>query len=359
VSLEPDRRDASVPPAHFPELILNHISTCVVTADDERRASFANKVALDLLRLPALLGRDVVEIFGGSAEIAAALADVPVGGEKRIDFFLNRPDGPAVEMGMTIVRARPDAPRGLAFAFLFRDLADLHQVEMEMRRVERLSVLGKMVSGLSHELRNPLTGLQFLAEALLNELPEDDPRYEYASRMPPLVARIEGLIQSCLQFSEPRPADKRIVSAGSLGEALRSPPAGRRRAWPTVEIRSALPAVDVDTGQIVECVLALIENALEATSDAARVSVCVRLDSTPGLLPGSPHVVRIDVTDQGPGVPLESLAMVCDPFYTTKAKGTGLGLAIAHTLIGRNGGRLLIQSTPGVGSIFSVVLPTL
>ena len=347
-----------VPPEHFSELVLDHLSTCVVTAGHDRRATFANKVARKMLQADdALLGRDVVELFGGNAELAAALVEVPIGGERRLEFFLPRVDGPPIEMGMTLVRARPDAPRDLAFALLFRDLADLRQIEMEMRRVERLSALGKMIAGLTHEIRNPLTGLQFLAEALLGEVPEEDPRRGYAVRIQTLVRRIADLIQSCLQFSEPRPAEKTRVPAERLAQAVRDGIGRTRRGRPTVEADADLPAIDVDVDQIVEAVLALVENALDATGDPARVRVWLRTDSTPGLVDQAELVLRIDVVDDGVGVPHEQVGLICDPFYTTKEKGTGLGLSIAHTLIRRNGGRMLIRTTPGAGSVFSIVLP--
>jgi signal transduction histidine kinase len=345
-------------PAPFSELILDHISTCVVTVDRHRRATFANKVARDLLRHAApIVGRDVVAVFDGNAELAAALGEMPIGGERRLDFFLSRADGPPIEMGMTVVRARPGAPDTLAFALLFRDFVDLRQIEMEMRRMERLSALGKMIAGLSHEIRNPLTGLQFLAEALMGEVGSDDPRHGYAVRIQSLVGRIESLLHSCLQFSEPRPAEKRIVSAPALAEAIRGALGRTRKGRPVVEAEASLPSIEVDVEQVVESVLALVENALDATGDAARVQVRLRADSTPGLVPKAEHVLRIDVADDGDGMPPEQLALVCDPFYTTKEKGTGLGLSVAHALVRHNGGRMLIQSSPGAGSIFSLVFP--
>ena len=84
--------------------------------------------------------------------------------------------------------------------------------------------------------------------------------------------------------------------------------------------------------------------------------VRLRADDTPGLLEGATRTVRIDVADDGPGIEPGELARVFDPFFTTKPKGTGLGLSIAQALVAANGGRILVQSPPGGGAMFSIVL---
>jgi PAS domain S-box-containing protein len=346
----------------FTETLLNQITTGVVTADRAGRVSFANRMALETLALSpdGALGQDVTRIFGGSGTLLAALKHVADGGETRAEFVLTLGDGHRLDLGMNIVRAGSEAPADMAFVLLFRDLGDRRQFEMELRRVERLSAIGNMVAGFAHEVRNPLAGVQALAEALLAEMPSADPRREYAMRMLALLGRVERFVRASLHFGEPKPPTRRRHRACDLlAVALEAmtPRWGRRGVPPATELEPRLPDLEVDEAQIVECLLALLENALDAAGDPARVQVRVSVEPGEGLIERAARVVRFDVRDEGPGIPESLLSRVFDPFFTTKAKGTGLGLAIAQTLVRENGGRLLVRSNPGIETVFSLVLP--
>jgi PAS domain S-box-containing protein len=346
----------------FTGTLLDQITASIITADGACRISFANRMALETLcRTPeSCLGHDVLDVFGGSDELLRALREVADGGERRIEFALSRGDGRRLEVGMTIVRATHGAPADMSFVLVFRDLADRRQFEMELRRVERLSAIGNMVAGFAHEVRNPLAGIQALAEALLAETAKGDPRREYASRTLSLLQRVERFVKASLQFGEPKAAVRRrqapqVLVATAL-EAL-APRWGRRGTAPSVELSTDLPAVNADASQILECLLALLENALDAAGDPARVRVRVTAQDGEGLIDGVRHVVRFDVCDDGPGIPDGQLSRIFDPFFTTKPKGTGLGLSVAQTLVRENGGRLVVRSAPGGETVFSLVLP--
>jgi PAS domain S-box-containing protein len=344
----------------FTEALLNHITTGVITADSNVRVSFANRTALEALGLKseACLKRDVLEVFGHSERLLQALRDVADGGETRADFSVAHSSGRRLDVGMTIVRPRAGAPPDMAYVLLFRDLDDRRQFEMELRRVERLSAIGNMVAGFAHEVRNPLAGIQALAETLQAEMPKEDPRREYPARILALLARVERLIKGSLHFGEPKaPVFGRHAAAGLVATALEAlAPRWRGRPAPAVVAAEPAPAVETDHGQIVECLLALLENALEAAGDPARVQVSVHAEADAQLIEGAPRVVLLDVRDQGPGIPEADLSRIFDPFFTTKPKGTGLGLAVAQALVRENGGRLLVRSRPGE-TVFSLVLP--
>jgi signal transduction histidine kinase len=121
---------------------------------------------------------------------------------------------------------------------------------------------------------------------------------------------------------------------------------------PACEVEEGLPDVAVDADQLVECLVALADNALDAAGDAEGMRVRVRSSHGPG---GEP-VVIFEVTDDGAGIPEALLARVFDPFFTTKPKGIGLGLALTQTLVRENGGRLEVRSRPGE-TVFRIVLP--
>ena len=115
-----------------------------------------------------------------------------------------------------------------------------------------------------------------------------------------------------------------------------------------------MPEVFVDPSQIVEVLVILLENALDATRDPRRVRV-VAGESGEGESPGR---VTLDVVDQGPGILPERLDQIFDPFFSTKPQGAGLGLPIALRIAHENGAQIQVSSTPGKGSTFRLLLPT-
>ncbi len=334
-----------------PSWLIEELPSAVLTADIDGRVTFANGAARAVLDLPAGARPQLVPLFGGHAQLEQALRELLPGGEARLEFALPRASGAARDLGVTLVRGRAGAAPEAAYVLVFR------QLEQEQRRIERLNAIRIMVGGFAHELRNPLAGIQGLAEAYLAEAPADDGRREYVERMLPLLERIGRFVSASLRFGEPQRPERRPHGPAELLEAACDALGARwglLQARPAVEAPAGLPRVQVDQAQIVEALLELIENALDAVGDPRRVHLRAVVQRVPGEARGH---VRLEVRDDGPGVGEADLRHVFDPFFTTKPKATGLGLAVAQTLVRENGGRLLARSSPGFETVFSIVLP--
>jgi signal transduction histidine kinase len=175
--------------------------------------------------------------------------------------------------------------------------------------------------------------------------------------MQPLLERIGRFVSASLRFGEPQRPERRQESPATLmlqaRDALRARWAALGAA-PVVDAPSALPTVLVDSSQILEALLELLQNALEAVGDPRRIHLAAAVQRATGE--GRGHV-RLEVRDDGPGISAADLRHVFDPFFTTKPKATGLGLSVAQTLVRENGGRLLARSTPGFETVFAIVLP--
>lgn len=332
--------------------LLDRIPTAVMSADADRRLTFANRAALEIVGVaPAhAVGRDLVELFGGSSALAGALTP-PQTGEVRISFTLRRPDDTFVDLGMAVVSdlapGGDDAPRHI---LVFKNVGEQLQVERQLRRTERLASVGRLAAGFAHEIRNPLAALLGLAELTLSETLADDPRFDYATRMRALVKRMERLVRGALDFAEPAPTSPQPCDPAALAQwvidevAARRGPVGPRTAL-VVETTSFAVA---DPDQIRECLAALMENAVEASNHDGEVRIHIGS--------AEPDSVELSVVDSGGGIAEGDLERIFDPFFTSKARGTGLGLSVAQAIASRNAGSLSVRSRPG-HTVFSLRLP--
>lgn len=342
------------------QAVLHAVPSRILAISGDGTVGFANRAALLLLErtLYQVVGRPITEILDRSDIGAWCGADIPPG-EHRFELTWLSPSNVRRELGISMVRL-PTSPSGsigdVTHVFVFRDMGEWRQHELELRRLKGMNALGQMAAGFAHEVRNPLAAMRSLAEALRGELDVNDPRAEYPARMLQLVSRIDGLVKSALRFGRPKPPSFRNCSAQQVvHEALEAflPRLGRGKR-PALEMDVGLPELRIDDQQAVEVLVNLVENALDAVDDASRVRIRVYVDQDASILG---QFVRIDVSDDGPGIPNDELSRVFDPFFTTKPKGTGLGLAIAQRLARENGGHLLASSVPGVETTFSLLLP--
>jgi two-component system sensor histidine kinase PilS (NtrC family) len=227
-------------------------------------------------------------------------------------------------------------------------------MEEEVKRSERLADLGRVAAGLAHELRNPLASMAGSIELLRasSGLSAGDARLmDIVLRE---AERLEGLVAAFLAFSRPAPPRRAAVDlARAVAETLEvfaHDPAAER-----VRVERALgPAVaDCDAGQLRQVLWNLLTNAAHAAG-AREGGGTVRVRCGAGDGDGW---ARIEVEDDGPGIPAADLPHLFTPFFTTRDGGTGLGLATVQRIVDAHGGRVDVASTPGAGARFTVQLP--
>ncbi len=339
----------------FIESILEEMPMGVVTTDTGGGVTFMNRAARAIVGPAAGHAKTpAAALFDGNPELGRALGGGA--GEERFEVSARAPDGRPLELAMTVIRASEGTALDFGHVLVFRDVRERRRRAMRRLRDDRLAALGQMAMGFAHEVRNPLAAMSAICEAMALEVDEGHPQRRYAERLLGLVGRMSGIIQSTLRFGRPEPPTFRFRRpALLLDEALEllAPRFATAGGRPAADVAPGLPPVRVDGGQIVQALVALLENALDAVGRAGRVRVSVRPyeDASPG--PG----VVFEVSDDGPGIAAEELGRVFDPFYTTKPQGTGLGLAIAQRLVIENGGQLCASSAPGVETKFRLTLP--
>lgn len=340
--------------------VLDAIDLGVMTTDASGSITFANRTARALVGMGALTGnnvRDVLDLRSSPSELAT---ETP-----KLSYSLTTQHGAEVDLELTVRRAESQYS-DTDYVFILRDVHDEKTWSEERARFERLAAIGTMVAGFAHEVRNPVAALRSLAESLAESLADSQVEVPHVSRMLKVLERIERLVRTSLQFGRPRTPRPRLHPPWTIVAAAVSELTARTRELGgelRVEAEPDVPSVFVDDAQMIQVLVILVNNALDAVGTPERVLVRVeRVTPNTGarktIPPGMRSSVRFEVRDDGPGIPAEILGRIFDPFFTTKAAGTGLGLSIAQHIVSENGGSLEAASSRGGPTSFYVTLPT-
>lgn len=234
------------------------------------------------------------------------------------------------------------------------------RLERRLHHSEKLAALGQLASRLAHEIGTPLNVIQGRAEQLLQRDTFADKERTLLSVIIAQIDRISGFIRQLLTLA--RRAEPRLRPV-QLQEMVRqvweivSDRGTAAGAEVALELAADLPPALGDPEQLHQVLLNLSVNALQAVGPAGRVTLRTRFEPHGTLRPTGQ--LEIEVADTGPGIPAHDLPHIFEPFYTTKGPtgGTGLGLAISAEIVHSHNGEIRVESTPGHGSRFIVILP--
>jgi two-component system, NtrC family, sensor kinase len=240
---------------------------------------------------------------------------------------------------------------------------ELTRAHEHVLQVEKMATIGKMAAVMAHEINNPLAGILTYAKLIRKWVDRDqlssEPKKAEASQCLELIAsesrRCGDLVKNLLVFSRTAPLNKQTTDLAEVVD--RSVRLIRHQLDMAgiqlqLSIPSELPRIQCDPAQIEQVLLALIMNAIDAMPRGGNLWISTRLDS-------EGYDYCITVRDDGSGIPPDILAQIFEPFLTTKetGKGVGLGLAVSSSIIERHGGQIKVQSEPGKGTAFTIILP--
>lgn len=226
-------------------------------------------------------------------------------------------------------------------------------IARQMQRAEQLAALGELAAGLTHEIKNPLAGVIAALEMLKSENDGVGPHEEVTDQMLSELRRVTGTVDSLLRLARPQPPQRTAVDVEKLVREVVSLFSARSRkhgVTVSIEAARALPTLKLDSGLIVQLLINLLTNSLQASERGGSVKVQV------APFPRNDGVL-VAVSDTGRGIPPAMLERVFDPFFTTKDEGTGLGLAICRQIVEQHGGAINIESETGLGTRVIVLLP--
>ncbi len=333
--------------------------------DDDFNLLDCNEAALQgRPDISGMIGRPRGEIFPGAEDVRADFLrclrdDVVVKRSATID----RGDGHhARHFDLTIGPQQPN--RVLVHAV---DTTARLDLEAQLRQSQKMEAVGQLAGGVAHDFNNLLTVIGAHSSFLLESLPANDPQRDDAEAIHKAGQRAAGLTRQLLAYSRQQILRPEVLDLNAT--VAETQQMLRRLLGEDIEIvtnlAAALPPVLADPGQIEQVIVNLAVNARDAMPGGGRLTVTTRVlavGDNPGpawcaVPPGT--YVTLDVQDTGSGMTPEVQSRVFEPFFTTKplGKGTGLGLSTVYGIVRQSNAFLVLESVPGVGTTFHIMLP--
>ncbi|HIE43503.1 MAG TPA: hybrid sensor histidine kinase/response regulator, partial [Candidatus Omnitrophica bacterium] len=237
------------------------------------------------------------------------------------------------------------------------DVTEQKLLQEQLIQSEKLAAIGELISGVAHEMNNPLTGIIGFAQLLKEEASGLDKDKREQIEMIYLEAmRMKRIVSNLLSFARKSKPEKKTVSINKIVETvldMRDYDLKVNNIKVNKELGKGLPQVEIDVQQIEQVFVNIINNAEQAMVEAHGRGILTIRTYTKN------NTVKIEFIDDGPGIPKKNLKKIFDPFFTTKGvgKGTGLGLSVSYGMMKAHNGNIFAESEEGKGAKFTVELP--
>ena len=335
--------------------VVDHLEDVVIFLNPERRVLFFNKVA------EAMIGRPLDEVVEISLEellppphpLSPLIAVVAAGRSAARDttVALNQ-DGRVKEFLVSVFPVR-DAARVMGTVVLLKDLESFKTVQSLISYSAKLAALGRLTSGVAHEVRNPLNAMMIHVELLRDRLASTSPDVQQSlDIIGSEVQRLDRVVQGFLRFMRPQELSLKALDLnallGSVAALLEAEwqPRGVHFHW---DVDSALPPIRADEELLRQAFLNILQNACQAMPVGGTVSISTAREGR--------ELIRVSIADEGVGIPAENLEKIFKLYFTTKPDGSGIGLSIVYRIIQMHDGTIEARSENRQGTTMVVRLP--
>ncbi len=240
-----------------------------------------------------------------------------------------------------------------------RSEAERYHQEL-VQRADRMATIGELASGMAHEIRNPLAGIQGAIQILAEGFPKEDGRRQVTDEIQKQILKLERLVKGLLNYAKPVPANYLPTDMNELVDKVISFFLAHRGRSENLKIDKrydvSLPRVMVDPSSMEQAFLNILLNARKAMANGGTLTVATRLRHGGEEGNGGPEV-QIVFEDTGIGIREENLSKIFNPFFSTRSDGTGLGLSITKNIVEQHEGRIEVESQVNVGTKFTIGLP--
>ncbi len=347
----------------FIKSIFANIPSGIITLDENGNVTFLNSCSESVfgIRQEQAVGRHYQDVFTALPSWRLVMDGfLDARDEKQpVEHLLVFPDGQTVFIEAYFSRIRQDDPHHTIDLVFLRDITARKRMEEHIRRSDRLISVGVLAAGIAHEMRNPLTGVSLMLDDLHDHI-EDGENRKMIQKALDEIDRLENLVTGLLDFAAPsKPVQ---LAAHPIDDVFRHLFFLIKKQCKNQNIRlhehleDMLPQVNLDPERLLQALLNLLLNAIQAMPDGGDVRIrVIRMNPGEAMIPGAS--VRIEVSDTGRGILPDDIPFIFDPFFSRNPAGHGLGLAIAHSIIEEHGGRISVFSEPDNGATFWIDLP--
>lgn len=336
---------------------LIEVSPLAIFVNRDDRVIFINDAGLRLfgaVKASEILGKSPFELFHPDchAAIRERIRRLVENGTvlPAVEEKIIKVDGTVADVEVSAARFVDE--EGPAIVAMIRDISEQKQLQEQLRRTERVAELGTLASGMAHEIGTPMNVILGRAEYLMDRV-KDEPVKKGLQTIVAQVERITKVMNQLLSFARRRPPERRALDLKEVVETsveIFQERLARSRIRVTLELDPHCPRVHADPDQMHQVLINMIMNAIHAMPTGGELRI--------GVAPAQDRV-RLTVADTGHGIPPDTLAHIFDPFFTTKefGKGTGLGLTVVKGILDEHGGAISVDSEPGRGTTFTILLP--
>ena len=236
-----------------------------------------------------------------------------------------------------------------------QDITKRAELEASLRQSEMMSLLGSLVAGVAHEVRNPLFGISSILDAFETRFSDRTEYQRYTNVLRDEIGRLTILMEELLEYGKPFRGELYLVSmeemiARSVRVCL--PAAGLAQVNLASNVEDSLPKIRIDRRRLSKVFVNLIENAIQHSPQKSSVNIEARR-----INDGNHEWVQCAIKDSGAGIPPEDLTKIFEPFFSKRRGGTGLGLAIAQRIMQEHGGKLIAGNNPEGGAFMIASFP--
>jgi PAS domain S-box-containing protein len=333
--------------------ILGNLQDGILLFTGDGRAVLVSEAARRFLALGqgSVLGRHALDIFDSSAVLGKTLRDAFEAEKPLSKTEVRTETGRRIQASLDLIQDDRNG-QGLGALVTLHDLESVEEIESELELSRRMAAIGRLTSGVGHEVKNPINAIVVHLELLKSKLDDPSaPAIRHLEVIDAEIHRLDRVVQTLVDFS--RPVDLKLIEhdlRGVIQDVLAL--AAEELSTHQVNLVSLLPSwpvmVKIDVDLLKQAVLNVIQNGAQAMPQGGKLEVALEEE-------GRSAVLRI--RDEGTGIPEEIREKIFDLYFTTKSEGSGIGLAMTYRILQFHHGSVEVQSIAGCGAEFLLRIP--
>ncbi|HVZ83612.1 MAG TPA: ATP-binding protein [Terracidiphilus sp.] len=333
--------------------ILGNLQDGILLFSSEGRAVLVSEAARRFLHIERgrILGQHAEEVFDEFTVLGRTLRTAFMAGTPLAHEEVQTETGRLIQVSLDFIQ-EDSSGQGLGALVTLHDLESVHEIESELELSRRLAAIGRLTSGVGHEVKNPINAIVVHLELLKNKLGEDNaPAARHLEVIEAEIHRLDRVVQTLVDFSRPvelqlREQDLRPVIADVL--ALSAEELSTRKVTLESSLASNPLVANVDADLLKQAVLNVVQNGAQAMPEGGTLRVILEDDKKNAVL---------RIADEGAGIPDEIRDKIFDLYFTTKSEGSGIGLAMTYRILQLHNGSVEVQSNSGRGTEFTFRIP--